>query len=1060
MKQTAFEFQYELDINLLKPLYFKYYKNKIGAVSQLGFPKGRWKINAAHQNGETFKIGNEHFSFVANCKKLKDFYEIKSILNQVHSDYRGQLDSVKIDGIGKNNMSLRAAQKGAVYSLLSHWSISTDPATIVLPTGTGKTETMIVTTLAEKAKRTLVIVPTIDLKNQIAEKFESWGMLRELGVIPEYFQNPTVCVLKKTLNEIKQIEHLEKADVVISTPALISKAPIEILEALKPLFSHVFFDEAHHVKANSWESIKTLFNHSKIVQFTATPYRNDRRPIDGKFVYNYPLSQALTDNCFSEISLISVDEKHPQKKDEAIARAAMSRLLTDRECGYVEHCMMVRANNHIQSEELFKKYKEWFPKEKIVLIHSKIDNKREEVQKIKARQYNIIVCVDMLSEGFDFPELKIAAVHGIHKSLSVILQFIGRFTRPKKGLGKASFVVNYADEKISVELENLFQEGTGWEKVISEIADAKKEEAESLLNFLQGCKPLSGFDSHDVQLNPKLVFPALSCVCYKCEKVEWRNFSLAFNLNKYKLSQPYINEDEGIFYFTTQTIEKVKWAKVDSLKDQTWNLIVMHFDKNSNLLYIGYSEKRLDHNILVSKISDQEKPDIINGDEVFRSFDSISRLSIVHAGVFKPASHLHRYSRLSGSDVTTELKRWKEGNKVKKSDFVGVGFRNGHPESIGASVKGKIWSPARIGNVMEWKKWCLKIGALVTDRTIDSNQLLVDSADKTELKVYDDSTIILATDWSEELYEKIHRIEIKKKGSVSSFLISECTLNNSSLEKEKANFSVTMPEGEVILFSITLGGENGFNIIGLDNSKYYVEGLKAEGIPLKEFFERNPPTMFLLNGDTIAGCILTEYKDSFIVAIPSERIENLSWEKVDYTVESMYKNGSKRDNSIQEYMMKILVERGARIVFNDDNSGEKADIIAIFMDLDIVRFELIHCKYSKEKAGARKSDLYEVCGQAIISLRYKWKPEELLKHMERRNGDGVLKGKRFYLGNKEDLDVVKKALKYSDVKFEFAIAQPGVETPLLTLDMKNFLGSIFSTVIEMTETELKCYFNK
>lgn len=1060
MKQTAFDFQYELDINLLKPLYFKHHKNKIGAVSQLGFPKGRWKLNAAHQYGETFKIGNEHYSFIADCKKLNDSYEIKGIINHVQSDYRGQLGSLKIDGIGNNNMSLRAAQKGAVYSLLSHWSISTDPATIVLPTGTGKTETMLVTTLAEKAKRTLVIVPTIDLKNQIAEKFESWGMLRELGVIPEYFQNPKICVLKKTLNDIEQIEHLEKADVVISTPTLISKAPIKVLEALKPLFSHVFFDEAHHVKANSWENIKTLFRNSKIVQFTATPYRNDRRPIDGKFVYNYPLSQALIDNCFSEISLVSVDEKHPQRKDEAIARAAMYQLLKDREDGFTEHCMMVRAKNQQQSAELFKKYTEWFPKEKIILIHSKSDNKREIVQKIKAKQYNIIVCVDMLSEGFDFPELKVADVHGLHKSLSVILQFIGRFTRPKRGLGKATFVINYADEKMSIELENLFQEGTGWEKVISEIADAKKKEAESLLNFLQGCKPLSGFDSPDLQLNPKLVFPALSCVCYKSDKVEWRNFSLAFNLKKYKLSQPYINEGESIFYFTTQTIEKVKWAKVDSLKDQTWNLIVMHFDNNSSLLYIGYSEKRLDLNALVSKITNQEKTDIINGDEVFRSFDSISRLSIVHAGVFKPASHLHRYSRLSGSDVTTELKRWKEGNKVKKSDFVGVGFRNGHPESIGASVKGKIWSPARIGNVLEWKEWCLKIGALVTDTTIDSNLLLVNSADKTELKLYDESLIILATDWSEELYDKIHKIEIKKKSTANSFLISECKLYNNSLEKESANFSITMPKGEVINFSITLGGENGFNIVGLDDNEYFVEGLNAEGIPLKEFFERNPPTMFLLNGDTIAGCILTEYKESFIATIPSERIESLTWEDVDYKVESMYKSGLRRDNSIQEYMMKILIERGAKIVFNDDNSGEKADIIAIFMDSDLVRFELVHCKYSKEKAGARKSDLYDVCGQAIISLRYKWKPEELLKHMERRNGDGVLKDKRFYFGNKEDLDLVKKALKYSDVKFEFAIAQPGAETSKLTQDMKNFLGSIFSTVIEMTETELRCYFNK
>lgn len=43
---------------------------------------------------------------------------------------------------------------------------------------------------------------------------------------------------------------------------------------------------------------KTIILSFKIVQFTATPYRLDRQPIQGKVVYNYPLSQALNDKCF------------------------------------------------------------------------------------------------------------------------------------------------------------------------------------------------------------------------------------------------------------------------------------------------------------------------------------------------------------------------------------------------------------------------------------------------------------------------------------------------------------------------------------------------------------------------------------------------------------------------------------------------------------------------------------------------------------------------------------------------------------------------------------------
>jgi hypothetical protein len=661
----------------------------------------------------------------------------------------------------------------------------------------------------------------------------------------------------------------------------------------------------------------------------------------------------------------------------------------------------------------------------------------------------------MFKEGFDYPDFKIAAVHGVHKSLAVLLQFIGRFTRTQEGLGDASFVVNYAEEKMSVELENLFQEGSGWELVIKEIADAKKAEAESFLYFLQGCKPYSGFDSPNITLNPKLVYPALSCVCYKCSKVDWVEFKEAFDIKKYALSQPYINAEENIFYFTTQKREKVKWARTNEMRDQTWDLVVMHHDEGNNLLYVGYSEKLLDIDDLVEKITGTTLSSI-KGDSVFRSFDSIKRLCIVHAGIFKPANHLHRYSRLSGADVTTELTRWKTEGRCDKSDFVGVGFRDGFPVSIGASVKGKIWSPARSGDLREWKAWCLEIGRMITDDTINSNLLLEDSAKKKHIDSYPD-VVVLAADWADNLYDRIHKITLEMP-SGKSFMLAEASLKHTRFQDNKAEFTLRILN-ELLYFSIVLGGEKGHSVEGLVDCKIKVDGLKATTLYLEQFFQENPPTMFLLNGCTISGCIHTDYGECDIQDIPNDRIEALTWEGVDYTAESHYKGNIPRDNSIQEYMMKRLVDLGAKVVFNDDNAGESADIVAIFIDDGVIRFEMIHCKYSKAASGSRLSDLYEVCGQAIVSLRYKWKPEELIKHLERRNTTGILENKRFYYGDSEVLEEIKKALKYSNVLFEFAIAQPGVKITALNSDMKRLLGSVYSTVVEMTETQLHCYFN-
>ncbi|MFO6295853.1 helicase-related protein, partial [Pseudomonas aeruginosa] len=57
---------------------------------------------------------------------------------------------------------------------------------------------------------------------------------------------------------------------------------------------------------------------------------------------------------------------------------------------------------------------------------------KKRLNKLLSRQSRIVICVDMLAEGYDLPNLKIAALHDHHKSLAVTLQFIGRITRVNK----------------------------------------------------------------------------------------------------------------------------------------------------------------------------------------------------------------------------------------------------------------------------------------------------------------------------------------------------------------------------------------------------------------------------------------------------------------------------------------------------------------------------------------------------------------------------------------------------------------------------------------------------
>lgn len=108
------------------------------------------------------------------------------------------------------------------------------------------------------------------------------------------------------------------------------------------------------------------------------------------------------------------------------------------------------------------------------MIYSGISNKKEILKSIKNGEHRIVVCVNMLGERFDLPQLKIAAVHDERQSLPITLQFIGRFTRTSNiKLGEASFDTNIAYSPIENELVALYQQDAAWNILLQKISDGK-----------------------------------------------------------------------------------------------------------------------------------------------------------------------------------------------------------------------------------------------------------------------------------------------------------------------------------------------------------------------------------------------------------------------------------------------------------------------------------------------------------------------------------------------------------------------------------------------------------
>lgn len=82
----------------------------------------------------------------------------------------------------KSESGLRQPQIAALHMIMGHLKLPLDAATVVMPTGTGKTETMLSTLIANRCEKLLVTMPSDSLRNQIAEKFFNLGLLKQFGI--------------------------------------------------------------------------------------------------------------------------------------------------------------------------------------------------------------------------------------------------------------------------------------------------------------------------------------------------------------------------------------------------------------------------------------------------------------------------------------------------------------------------------------------------------------------------------------------------------------------------------------------------------------------------------------------------------------------------------------------------------------------------------------------------------------------------------------------------------------------------------------------------------------
>lgn len=327
-----------------------------------------------------------------------------------------------------------------------------------------------------------------------------------------------------------------------------------------------------------------------------------------------------------------------ENADKAIAEKAITLLEADLQNGF-NHIMMARASTIVRAKEIFEIYSE-SPHLNPIIINSKTKQKQKILEDIKNGNHKIIVCVDMLGEGFDLPQLKISAIHDPHKSINIMLQFTGRFTRTTDNVGNAKFVANIANPNVSETLDELYRENSDWNNLISNISSRKIQDEKNYEAFISEFSNKSKL--LDLGLNPNI-----STVIYSMKLSEWKpDEIIRFGRKNFNIFDTVISDERDFIIFSVKTETPVGWASSKELQDETWDLYIAYYNKKDNLLYIHSSAKDGLTARLVKLIAPSALK--IQGERVFRTFHGIKRLKLQNVGLNKNKKGL-RYSMHTGT---------------------------------------------------------------------------------------------------------------------------------------------------------------------------------------------------------------------------------------------------------------------------------------------------------------------------------------------------------------------------------------------------------------------------
>ncbi|WP_292512720.1 DEAD/DEAH box helicase family protein [Mesorhizobium sp.] len=973
--------------------------------------------------------------------------EARAACTAVMDSWRGQFsfrEGVPATDATPQVPGLRKPQVGALHAALAHVTSSVEPATIVMPTGTGKTETMLAIYAHERFERLMVVVPTDALRDQIAGKFETMGVLQDQLCLPMSIRYPVVLRLEhipKSRNDVDEL--FARANVVVTTMAIAGRAMPEVQERMAQMCGALFIDEAHHIKAKTWRAFRAWFAEAAagklIFQFTATPFREDGGKVDGKFIYYYPLAKAQSEDYFGKIAFRAVSDLDGDEADDEIMRLVGETLDRDLAAG-LSHLAMVRCKKIARAKHLHERYARELGRYNPVIVHSDQSDaeRRQNLAKLRRFESRIIVCVDMLGEGFDLPELKIAGVHDVFASVAVTLQFVGRFARARTDLGIATVIANTDQDRVDRALAKLYAEEADWNILISTI------NSDRVGREMGRAEVFAGFNGELREIPLQTIEPTMSTLVFRTEGCEqWDPHKIEDTVPHGSFVGMKLNQRERIAVCILRHEQIAKWTTSATATDVTWELVLAHWDDQTGLLYISSTGGSATDGLAKTICGGQTTR--IRGQTVFRCFHDFNQLVIRNLGMTHRQGGGTRYSMLMGIDVSDGIDSLMKSERIQNNIF-GSGFEDGEPRTLGCSIKGKFWSQPRVHDLTDWTGWCHRIGALLDNDSIPESAAFASAMRPKSIIVRPDAHP-LVIHWPMSLLLSFEeRIEIAFGGNVYPF--AECELVLAS------NARTGPLRFEVRAHDKRAEFEIGFTATDATYTQIGGPACRIKtprhDLPIAEFFADDAPQIDFGDGSfLIYSHLYVPPKELDLAPILDHALIPWDWAGINRRIESQ--GPERRTDSVQYRVIQELKKSDYDIIFDDDGTGEFADVIAIKVREAVVDVLMCHCKFAGTDTGAaRLEDLYEVAGQALKSVQFCHKPKRFLRNMINRERRRLDRGEstRFDRGT---LGALRQLYaRWDQYRFEYKvwIVQPGLSKKAASQPILQLLGFVEKALID------------